>query len=413
MKTDKVVRNTSAAGSIRRLGIAAATIFLLLSPITGRSETTTLMFSVSARGEFNDNIFYNASENTDELITTLSPSLTYRRMSERLDISLKGSLAHRFYQNENDLGETDQTYGSSFNYVATERLTIGGNAGYTIDSRRDRDIETTGIVLNNVVRERQSAGTGVQYLLSENNTVGLNLSFGEDTFDDSEYNDFEMQHIDAWFSRRLTLDTTMQVNLGNDHYSYPQVEVDNYSLTAGAGTRLSEFLTLSAYIGGRYTLSRYEITHPILYWITSRYETDETSMVGQVGVSYSGEFTQWELGFQHDIQAASGRSGTSQRTGTTCSITRRLTENVSLLASASFFSNRADGSDYGTGEIDERTIMFRPVIRWRINDRFSVDAAYRYLKEKENINDIERDGNVFWVRLTYRTDLLELLNPQP
>ena len=378
----------------------------------GKCEDNTLDLSISVREKYSDNIFLSRLEKTEDFSTTMIPSLQWKRDSKRMNTLLSATLESIFYNQNDVLNQTDQFYNGSLQYLMTDRLTTSFDAAFTRDSRWDRDLETTGLVLTNVVRKRQSYQFNEKYLLSEKNIVYLDYSFSQDVFEKGTYDDFRSQQLGFQFSRALTPDTNMQIQLGYAHYDYPLVDVDNYSLTLGAGSRLSETVTGSVNIGGRYTKSAFTLFRmvfdPELFQIRQEsfvMENDDTGIVGEIEVACSGEFTNYRLSFQHDIQAGSGRSGTSQKTGVILEMGHRFTENLSGSLNSGFYLNRANESESSTGKIDERSLWAETQFRYRIGDHFILNAAYRYTRVNDNLNGTTTYANTVWISLAMDFDI--------
>ena len=246
-----------------------------------------LITSVRAIYEYNDNIFFNDDNVVSDSIYTVAPKLEWVRNGELLTFRADGKAEFYRYQNYDDLDDIDQWYNASLDYRPTERWQVSAQGQVSDDSRPDRDIETTGLVLGNIRRKRSNAGASASYMLSEITSVGLYAEFNRDNFDDPETTDrkdytvvlFMNRSLEEWLAR-----TTGRLNLRYSHYLFEreyanettgsllglfdvqitdaiadESEVDNVSLTAGTETKLTEKLDMTWDLGARHSRSKKEL----------------------------------------------------------------------------------------------------------------------------------------------------------
>ena len=77
-------------------------------------------------------------------------------MQAALKLRLDGSM----YQDHDSLNDIDQEYAASLRYALTERSSVFTNAKYRMDSRTDRDLTETGLILDAVEREQYRFSLG-------------------------------------------------------------------------------------------------------------------------------------------------------------------------------------------------------------------------------------------------------------
>ena len=142
-------------------------VLTIVLPNLVMADEFKLIPSLAVRGAFNDNIFYTADDEEDDFITTISAGLELIERTERLDLDLSATVSPFFYDEYNDLDDVDQNYRGRIGYKITPRVRLSADAGYALDSRRDRDIETTGLVISTVERKRWTGGLSGDFTLSE------------------------------------------------------------------------------------------------------------------------------------------------------------------------------------------------------------------------------------------------------
>ena len=143
-----------------------------------------LVTSVAAIYEYNDNIRLDFSDELSDSIYTVAPKLKLVRRHEKYTARADAILEFYRYQDLDAFDDTDQWYNGFIEATPTERWQIGAEAHLSDDNRPDRDIEETGLVLNNVRRKRINAGTSAFYTFSEMVAGGLVLEFNRENFDD-------------------------------------------------------------------------------------------------------------------------------------------------------------------------------------------------------------------------------------
>ena len=138
---------------------------------------------LGAREEYNDNIFFSYDDPVDDFITTLSGGLKFLNQTERTDLFLSGIVERLIYSSEKDLDSTDQYYKGRFGYKFTPRLGAKVDAAYSKDSRPDRDVAESGLILSTVPRQIQNYGGAVDYALTEITAANLYYRYTRQDFE--------------------------------------------------------------------------------------------------------------------------------------------------------------------------------------------------------------------------------------
>lgn len=368
-----------------------------------------LITSVGLIHEFNDNIRLNADNELSDNITTVAPKLEVERHSERYTARADGKLDFYRYEEYDQFDDTDQWYNGFFDATPTERWRFGAEAHFSDDNRPDRDIQETGLVLSNIRRKRVNAGTSASYTFSEMFGGGLILEFNRENFDDSQTSDRKDYHavlamtrsLDAWLAR-----TTGRLNLGYSHYLFERdyqqsgnlgffdvttmvedrSEVDNYSLTAGTDTALTEKVNLVVDLGGRYAQSQRELQVSRSYVppliteapIMTDEDYDSFGFVGNLTFTYRGERSRSDVFLSHDLAPVSGSNATANRTIARVSGSMRLLERMHGNIYFQWYQNLSEQDNPTQQDIDTQTWNVGGGLRWALNDYFDLAATYVY-----------------------------------
>ena len=398
---------------MKRASIRMA-LWLIPAIVLGAAHCVTaadhqLITSVAAIYQYNDNILLDSANEVSDHIFTVAPKLELVRHSERYTVRADGKLEFYRYQDNDVLDGTDQWYNGTLDATPTERWRFGAEAHVSDDSRPDRDIEVTGLVLGNNRRKRINAGTSAQYTFSEMFGGGLFLEFNRENFDDPEVSDRKDYHavlamtrsLDAWLAR-----TTGRLNLSYSHYEFEReferfgtlglfdvttligdkTEVDNYSLTAGTETELTEKVNLVVDLGGRYDQSQRELqltrtySPPLIIEAPSSTDADYDNygFVGSVIFTYRGERSRSDLLLSQDLQPVSGENATANRTTVRASGSMRLLERLRGNLFFQWYQNINDQDDPTQQDIDTQTWNAGGGLRWALNDYFDLAANYVY-----------------------------------
>lgn len=418
-------------GPIRILFFTVVVLILIAADLeTIMAADNQLITSVALIHEYNDNIRLNVNNELADNITTVAPKLKLVRHSERYTVSADGKLEFYRYQDYDELDDMDQWYNGSLEARPTERWQLGADAHASDDNRPDRDLETTGLILNNIQniqRRRINAGASANYTISELMASGVSLTFNRENFDDSQTSDRKDYHaalsmtrsLDAWLAR-----TSGQLHLSYSHYEFERdyykpstlsryiddYEVDNFSLTVGALSAITERLDLTVDLGGRYAVSeRYLEVLPTYLPAPSitNEDYDSYGFVGRIDFSYRGERFRSDLLLSHDLQPVSGENNAVNRTTVRAGGRLRLLERLSANCYIRWYRNENDEDDTSQSYVDTQTWNFGGGLRWVISNNFDLAASYVYTFLDDRDDDTSAYRNKAMLTLEAHHDWLE------
>jgi uncharacterized protein (PEP-CTERM system associated) len=210
----------------RKCALAILLIWLFSIPFvrTACGDDFNLTPLVAVRGEFNDNLFFTEGDETSDFITTITGARDITEKTERLDAVLQARLDGRLYKDNTDLDALDQFYRASVGYQIEPRWGIAAEAAYIRDSRPDRDVLETGLVLSAQKRNRQFYGLSTDYAISEITSTSLSYSYEKDDWEDPRLTDSDVHAAYLGFSRDTSdyvQATTGRTNLGYEHTAHP------------------------------------------------------------------------------------------------------------------------------------------------------------------------------------------------
>lgn len=393
---------------------------LWLSPCAWADERKVTP-TVALKQEYTDNLFFSSDDQENDresdFISTISPGLELVNNTERLKAGLNLRVDSLYYQENSSLDSLDQDHSGSLRYALSTRTNLFSSAGYRRDSRPDRDLMETGLVLNDATRDQYRFKLGGDYALSEVTGTQLQYSYAEDAYKSGQFDDYQSHDV-AWMINRdlssYLANTVGRINLGVTEYKNEDSDVTNYYGTLGAERKLSELYSYFADFGLRYTEStvngmRLVPTEIPFLFRAEPYEeqTDGTGFTGRAGITYQGELNNGRLFVSHDVQAASGKNGTVERTALQGNVGRRLTETSHVALSTGYAINKSTEDSLDTETVDEDSLWLEPRITYTLSERITLEGSYNYALVNDNETNTETDRNLVMLRLRYNYPLFE------
>ena len=408
---------------------------LALAFSAANADPLRLMLKASAEQRYNDNIFWDTEDETDDFVTTVSPEVILGYQTGRSGATLRGLADFYYYAENSDLDDVDQFYSAKLSHQWTPRLVTTLDGSYKDDNRPDREFAETGLLLDTDRRKRWDALLIGQYQLDEVSSLGLSYTYLNERFDEPDRFDLAGHFWGLSYSRDLSKylsRTTGSIRLQGGLYDYTQdysVEepfffgtitnvvdyeqaIENYSLTLGAGHEWTERFYISFDAGVRYTVSDTAISRSTIYSWDGRSDTrdEETDrswgFVGTLETTWTGETLSMSLLANHDLVPASGENGLTERTKVVLSMSQRLSEDFRVHGSAGAFRNRSDRSG-ATIDIDEYSLYLTIGLNYALDDSWSVGGVYRLNWLDDHEANLEYDRNIVSLVVNYNWPIWE------
>jgi hypothetical protein len=350
--------------------------------------------------EYNNNLFFDDSESdrVHDVTTMISPGVKLLARTERLDSSLLSRAIFLKYRDSDDLDSTDQEHLARIAYRLTERWDVLAEAGFTRDSRPDRDITVTGLVLNAERRDREIYRVRTDYALSEKTTAGIGYALERDTYDSEGTSDSLFQSGQLVFTRKL--DSILQKATGRlasayGHYDFDDVDVDEYSLSVGVDKQLNELFSLSVDVGERYFSSRSKGESEF----ESAYRYAATALIA---CTYTGEKGSSLLTLERSASALDQSQGVTSLTSILFSTTRKFTRKLSGTVLMELIVNKTPGETLSVEKVDDQTVYIQPMIVYSFTESLSAEAFGRFVRVIDYENDSTSRQSLYSLHLTWQ-----------
>ena len=384
----------------KRILLLALPAWLLVAPYASGDEFQVVP-SLTAREEYNSNIYLTKDDIKRDFITTISPALKVVKKTERLDSELQARVDRRDYVDNRDISATDQNYRGKLRYMPTPLFGVTGEAAYITDTRPDRDIETTGMVLSALRRQQVKASAGMDYMITEKTQAAVSYAYVKEDYE-SKYSPYTSQSVNGGleydFSRHIS-GTKIRINGGYEHYDFTTSTLDNTSATVGLTKMFTEALSLALDGGGIYTQSKFTIYN--------EQTNNQWGWVGNVALKYKGERGTGEIGYNRSVSAASMYGGAVERNAVTMNGRYRIAYELSSAISAGFFTNKSDPYQYSRTGTDTRSYYVAPSLRYEFTRDVALDVSYNYTLSDDRLSDIRADRQLVMLMLTLQHTFFE------
>ena len=412
---------------MKRFGVIlfVAGVFLAAAfPVSAGTVRVAPILSVEQ--EYSDNILFSSNFEEEDFITTISGGVEIQQKTERINAGLYAHLDQLLYWEFDKLNSLDKFFSGDVKYKTTEQLNLGATALYSQDSRRDRDTDTTGLLITG---DRETARVSFlsDYLFSETTKGEITLGYGRVEIDDiwrtEGDDDFK---VDISFSKNLNhrfKNTTGLLNLGYLRYVsdietlstgggltsqlFQKNDSDILQFSTGFLKDITEIYTVYCQLGASYTFTSEEVRFrqtlsgtDIVLGDVSTPEVDDNRLGGvfNVGVNYDGLYYDMGLSLSQDMRGASGTNGVVQRSSVAGNISGKITDKFSLTLNASCYLNQNERK--AQPDTDDFTLNIQPGFRYKITNDFTLSGVYRFtsVENRENSTTSERNMIYFVLR---------------
>jgi len=327
--------------------------------------------------------------------------------TEKLETNLSARLDRFDYADNREISATDQLYKGKIRYRATSLFGISAEAGYVRDSQPGRDIETSGIILSAVPRNRYNASLSADYQLSEKTAAGVSYAFGRDDYESARYTGYTSHDVNAglvYDMGRYFQRVKGRVNLGYSNYVFPDSRIDAVMSTAGFSLALSEKGSLLIDGGVRHTWSEFSVAEPeymyinigggiyipiFIGYVKSPQKNDGWGWVGNMSLLYEGERGNGSLTYNRDITPASGLNGAVERNALMLSARYRMTYEFSIL-----FQAAITRISLTPGNSPHRSLTSEPYASVRVfvtnSQKTSISSHFMIIRQLTILNQTRR-----------------------
>ena len=365
---------------------------LFCTPLPAMAQDITLVPSLDIRGEYDDNVLFERTNEIDDYLAMIGPALSLDYASELLNLESIIGVDFLRYADQTDLNTENERYELNGGYRFKERWTLNGNFSYIKDTTLESELQETGLVNVREDRHRYNAGGGLSYQVSELSDMNINYIHTKTDFDFVGNVDYDYDAITLSHNRRL--ENERDIITLQPSYSTRESEVsdvDNYGLSFGWSHSFSETSQLRAFLGARYTEVRFG---------DERQDYEDWGGTADISFRKTGEISSTLLGYRRDLTtSASGEAIEVDRIY--CNLRRDVIGRLGIGFRGNLSFTRSEGNFDGE---DTRYFEVIPSLDYQITENHTLELAYVYSRaEDRNLTeDRERERNRVWIALDFR-----------
>ncbi len=409
---------------MKRFGfIFIAAVILSGTAFSVSADPTKIIPFISLEEEYSDNILFSAGNEEEDFITTISGGLVVQHKTEVINAGLIARLDQLLYKEFDQLNDLDKFFSGNVHYRATERLGAGATALYSEDSRRDRDTETTGLLVSG---DRTTARFSLSsdYLFSEITKGDIKLDFGRIEIEDiNSTEDNDGLRLDISFSRNLSKTFRNTTGLLNFSYLYYTADVnttlpgtlqtstifqdntsDIFQFSTGFSKDITEIYNIYCLLGASYSKTNEGLrvrqtltgTGALVSEVTAPDQKDDVwGGVLSAGMKYNGLYYDMGLSLSQDMRGGSETNGAVQRSSVAGNIDGKLTDQFFLTLDASCYLNENKGKYQR--DTEDLTFNVQPGFRYQFSHDFTLSCFYRFTSVEDRQNNTVSERNMVYM----------------
>ncbi len=388
--------------------------------------------AITIKGEYSDNVYYTRVFEESDFITKIRPTFSLDYITELLEIESDVNVNIRRYADENDLDAEDQHYKLKIKYKVDERFSISANGSYNNDSTLESQILETGLAGNPIYdRDRFSCGISLTYQATQKSTLVLDYNHINTDYEWEGNTDYDNDTISLAYNSRFN--NQLDVFTIKPYYSKYDATIsktDNYGISFGLMHPFSETLTLTAFIGPRYTKTGYTtkifnnvlepvysfpsrdfmgfintstgiiLTDPEDWYIETDEEESNYAGVIDVNLKKTGELYSAEIGYNQDLGYDS-YGNPIKNYSLRCNINKSITERFRV----SFSGNiQLTKSNNNINKKNNRYYTITPSLSYNITENHALTLTYNYSQAYDKLTSYSprKDRNRVWLMLRFK-----------
>lgn len=387
-------------------------LFLLCLPVTAMGGEVTFIPSIKLTGEYSDNIDFTRTDKISDYRAGANPAIDFGYDTDLL--KLKSGIAVNVlrYAEETELNTENQRYEIDGIYNVSEKLQLKANLSYIKDDTLESEIQETGQITVRADRERYNGGCGFTYYVTELSDIGISCNHAKTDYDWYGNVDYDYDSVVLSYNKKLkNLLDVFTVQPYYTHYDSKASDVNNYGLSLGWLHVLSETLSLTAFLGARYTETEYSLVKSelifdptlippfrVAYWKVKEQSRDWGG-VADISLKKTGETFVATTGYSRDISYSSSGEPI-ERDKIYCNVRKNIVERWRVGFSANAYMTESEGK---FSREDSKHFDVTPTLSYNITEDYWLQIAYNYSYhyDKTLSDDRGYDRNRVWITLNF------------
>ncbi len=338
---------------------------------------------------------------------------------DRYAVSLDNRLEIRRYASDLDL-DSENVYldlASSFN--ATQRSLFGLDGNYTRDTTLTSELEATGLVQDNVVREQWYLRPYWSYFLSDATILQADYSHYDTAYERSTINrffDYTTDAVSLTVSRQWSELLKNYLSVSWMSFEVPELrrQTTQYTVNLGLDYQFLPTWSASLSVGRRFTNTEITFDQPVLVngffvIVDGALLTTETTISDDVqgmvfSFGLSKQFLAGSAGLSYSRATSAQGNGRLQLLDRfSANYDQNVTQHLRLSLNGGINVTTTSG---GQNDFNDRTYYYvRPSVSWLFDRHARVTAGYMYRTQSyDNQNNDTAASNAFFIGFNYQWD---------
>ncbi len=406
-------------------------LYVILSvtafPVSATQDKITPF--ISFEQEYSDNVLFTSKNLKDDWIAIVSGGLKFTRRTEIADAGIQAKFDKYSYRNCNELNSFDKFFSGNFSYRITERFGITSSADYSMDSRADRELTDTGLIVPGD-RKTKNCFLSCNYAVSEITKADITFNCGNTKIYTLHGTESDNNiGINLRLSRNMSKifnNTTGVLDLSFFHYTTEVKNIksgdfikyknlsryisDIFQFSTGFSKDITELCSIYFNLGASYTkmTQNFKIKKDftaINFVNTVNYPEYISKTLGGViaaGLKYKGLYRMLNFSVSRDMHSASGTNGAVQRSAASINFYDRITDKFRLLLYTSCYLNQNKRENH-TGRND-LTLNLQPGFRYKFKPDLSLAGFYKFTSIKNRRSGRSRQRNMIYFVIKKQLD---------
>lgn len=372
--------------SVVFLGALVAVGWLVAESGIALAMDNTLVPSIAVIEQYNDNVLFSRTDEVDDFITTVNPSLGFFHESEISNIQTILESDLNYYAKETDLNDQSYRGELALDSQFLERWRFQANGEYIRDTTLESQLLETGRVYERDDRNQFEGDLRGTFKVTELSSVSLRYRYRQIEYAADENVNYNVDTITLNIGKRLKNEID-NINLfgGYSYNESSQREIDTYNGGLGWSRELTDVYRIRTSAGYRSSKKK----------TLDREEQTSDGLTFDINLFRQGEIYEALLGYRRSLtNAASGEQLEVDRIYGY--FQRNLSERSQVRVDGRYVLSRDDSNIVSS---DNRFFQVEPSYSYRVTENSIIKLAYRYSQDYDDALEDEKsaDRNVVWI----------------
>lgn len=323
--------------------------------------------------------------------------------SDLYEIKLNNRFEIKRYESDLDQDSENIFIDLSSYYNITPRNEFSLSGNYTRDTTLTSELDVTGLVQSNIIRELWSITPEWTYSLTNNQFLRANYTHYDVMYEDSDITArffdyttdfFSLSYIQQWTE---LLNTYLSVSAMT--FDVPDIgrETTEYTVNVGGEYQFLPTWAASFSVGRRFTNTELSANGVVI-------EDDAQGMVFSISVDKQFEDGSASISYSRSTSAqGNGRQQLFDKFA--ANYHQKITQNFAVSLNGGIHDTTTSGSSQDFG-IDRTYYYITPSVNWYFNRQAHINAGYRYRMQEFQSNSDKAVSNTVFISFTYQWDKL-------